>query len=64
METVERKRKKRQNIEYLKNEKSFVEEIKSIVHNFYKTFFWWNTKKQKTETLNFNTQIHINVDLV
>ena len=40
METVERKRKKRQNIEYLKNEKSFVEEIKSIVHNFYKAFFW------------------------
>ena len=34
------KGKKQQNIEYLKTEKSFVEEIKSIFHNFWNAFFW------------------------
>ena len=29
-----------QNIEYLKNKKSFLEEIKTVFHNFWNTFFW------------------------
>ena len=33
LETVKRKRKKLQNIQYLKNKKSFLEEIKTIFHN-------------------------------
>ena len=32
--------KSRQNIEYLKNKKSFLEEIKTVFHNFWNTFFW------------------------
>ena len=39
LETVERKVKNRQNIQYLKNEKSFLEEAKTIFHNFWNTFF-------------------------
>ena len=31
----EKKTKNRQNIEYLKNEKSFLEEIKTIFHKFW-----------------------------
>ena len=34
LETVVRKDKKRQNMEYLKNGKGFAEEIKTIFHNF------------------------------
>ena len=34
LETVERKGKKRQIIEYLKNENSFLEKIKTKFHNF------------------------------
>ena len=34
LETLERKGKNRQNIQCLKNRKSFLEEIKSIFHNF------------------------------
>ena len=40
LETVERKGKKRQNIEYLKNEKTFLEEIKTIFQNFSNAFYW------------------------
>ena len=40
LETVERKGKKRQNIEYLKNEKAFLEEIKTIFQNFSNAFYW------------------------
>ena len=38
LEIVERKRKNLQNIQYHKNEKSFLEEIKSIFHNFLRCF--------------------------
>ena len=34
LETVERKGKNWQNIQYPKNKKSFLEEIKTIFHNF------------------------------
>ena len=34
LEIVERKEKKLQKIEYLENEKSFLDEIKTITHNF------------------------------
>ena len=39
LETVERNRKNWQNIQYLKNEKSFLEERKTIFHNFWNVFF-------------------------
>ena len=35
-----KKRKNRQNIQYLKNEKNFLEEIKNIFHNIWNAFFW------------------------
>ena len=38
LETVERKGKNLQNIQYPKSEKSFLEEIKSIFHNFLRCF--------------------------
>ena len=34
LEIVERKEKKQQKLEYLKNEKSFLDEIKNIFHSF------------------------------
>ena len=34
LEEVERKREKIQRFEYLENEKSFLDEIKNIFHNF------------------------------
>ena len=34
------KEKKRQHIEYLKNEKSFLEEVKIILHNSWNAIFW------------------------
>ena len=34
------KEKKWQNIEYLKSKESFLGKIKTIFHNFLKTFFW------------------------
>ena len=39
-ESGKRKGKKQQNIKYLKNERSFFEEIKTIFHNFWNAFFW------------------------
>ena len=40
LETVEKKGKKIQNIEYPKSEKSLLEESKTIFHNFLNAFFW------------------------
>ena len=54
----EKKEKSRQSIEFFKNKKNFLEEIKTIFHNVWNTFFW------KAQALNLNTQNHINVDLV
>ena len=30
-----------QKFEYLKNEKSFLDEIKNIFHNFWRAIIWW-----------------------
>ena len=30
--------------EYLKNEKSFLDEIKNIFHSFWRVIIWWNNK--------------------
>ena len=32
------------NIEYLENEMSFLNEIKSIFHSFWRAIIWWNNK--------------------
>ena len=45
VETVEIKGKKLQNIWYLQTGKRFLEEIKTIFHNFWNVSFWKNTKK-------------------
>ena len=31
-------------IEYLENEKSFLDEIKSIFHSFWRAIIWWKNK--------------------
>ena len=36
--------KKLQKFEYLENEKSFFDEIKSIFHSFWKAIIWWKNK--------------------
>ena len=36
--------KKLQKFEYLDSEKSFLDEIKNIFHNFCKAIIWWNNK--------------------
>ena len=33
-----------QKFEYLESEKSFLDEIKSIFHSFWKTIIWWKNK--------------------
>ena len=43
LESVEKKGKI-QKCEYLKNEKSFLDEIKNIFHSFWKTIIWWKNK--------------------
>ena len=50
-------------MEYLRNERSFLEERKTIFHNFRNVFFWQNKKIEDT-SFKFKYSIHINVDLV
>ena len=38
LEAVERERKNWQNIQYPKNKKNFLEEIKTIIHHFWNAF--------------------------
>ena len=33
-----------QKLEYLENEKNFLEEIKNIFHSFWKAIIWWKIK--------------------
>ena len=39
-----------QKIEYLENKKSFLDEIKSIFHSFWRTIIWWKNKKLMKNT--------------
>ena len=39
-----KKRIEIQKYEYLENEKSFLDEIKSISHSFWRTIIWWKNK--------------------
>ena len=45
LESVERKGKKLQKFEYLKNNKSFFGEIKDIFNSFGGAIIWWKNKK-------------------
>ena len=45
LESVERKGKKLQKFEYLKNNKSFFDEIKDIFNSFGGAIIWWKNKK-------------------
>ena len=36
---------KSQKFEYLKNKKSFLDEVKNIFHSFWRPIFWWKNKK-------------------
>ena len=36
---------KLQKFEFLKNEKSFLDEIKNIFHSFWRAITWWKNKK-------------------
>ena len=45
-----------QKIEYLENKKSFLDEIKSIFHSFWKTVIWWKNKNlMKIVDTSFNS---------
>ena len=35
---------KTQKLKYLKNEKSFLDEIKNIFHSFWRAIIWWKIK--------------------
>ena len=39
-----KERKKLQKLEYLENEKSFLDEIKNIFHGFWRPVIWWKNK--------------------
>ena len=41
---------KLQKTEYLENEKSFLDEIKSIFHNFWRAFFWQSIDSMRNYT--------------
>ena len=34
-----------QKFEYLENEKSFLDEIRNILHSFWRAIIWWKNKK-------------------
>ena len=56
---VDRKKKgkmKIQKFEYLENEKSFLDEIKSIFRNYLRAIIWWKKEKWRTQAL--TTPIH------
>ena len=40
----ERGKTKMYKLEYLKNEKSFSDEIKNIFHSFWRAIIWWKIK--------------------
>ena len=45
-----------QKIEYLENEKSFLDEIKSIFHSFWRAIIWWkNENLMKIVDTSFNS---------
>ena len=46
-----------QKFEYLENEKSFLDEIKSIFHSFWRVIIWWKNKKYRTQALNSLTRL-------
>ena len=53
------KKKERQKIEkrkYLKNKNNFLDEIKSIFHNYIRAIIWWK-KKCKIEDTSFEIEI-------
>ena len=45
MENVERKGEKIQKLEFLKNERSFLDEMKSVFHSFWRDIIWLKNKK-------------------
>ena len=54
------KKKERQKIEkskYLKNKNNFLDEIKSIFHNYIRAIIWWKKKKCKIEDTSFEIEI-------
>ena len=58
-----RKRGKReiQKIKYLENEKSFLDEIKSIFHSFWRAIIWWKNKNMmKVADTSFNNKKYQN----
>ena len=49
-----------QKFEYLKNEKSFFDEIKDIFHSFWRPFIWWRIKiSQKIVDTRFQEQVKL-----
>ena len=42
--------KKLENFEYLKNQKSFSDEIKSTFHSFWRAIIWWKKQALKTNS--------------
>ena len=42
-----------QKLEYLEIEKSFLDEVKSIFHNYLRAIIWGKTEKQQTQALMF-----------
>ena len=64
LEIVERKGKNQQNIQYLKNEKRFLQGKIPFFIIFEMFSFDKIYQKQKTQALSLSIQIHINVDLI
>ena len=42
-------------IKYLKIEKGFLDEMKSIFHNYLRVIIWWKQEKQQTIALTLKT---------
>ena len=41
-----------QKIEYLENKKSFLDEMKSVSHNYLRSIIWWKNEKERRQVLN------------
>ena len=46
-----------QKFEYLENKKSFLDEIKSTFHSFWRAIIWWKKKLMKIADTSFNQKV-------
>ena len=65
LESVEKKGKSYKiSLKFFKNEKSFLDKIKSIFHSFWKAIMWWKKKEKKSTQALSTEQIIENLTIL